>query len=102
MMLLAAGLGLAAGCGSVPGSTSRQETPPKSAPPLPADIADSVVRVDELLDGAWRKAKATPAPEVDDATFVRRAYLEDLMRLRDANEGIDAFLAKRKPQWEDR
>jgi hypothetical protein len=33
---------------------------------------------------------------------LERAYLEDLMRLRDANEGIDAFLAKRKPQWEDR
>ena len=31
-----------------------------------------------------------------------RAYLEDLMRLRDANEGIDAFLQKRKPEWEDR
>jgi cyclohexa-1,5-dienecarbonyl-CoA hydratase len=31
-----------------------------------------------------------------------RAYLEDLMRLHDANEGIQAFLEKRAPKWEDR
>lgn len=30
------------------------------------------------------------------------AYLGELMRLRDANEGIAAFLEKRKPVWEDR
>jgi hypothetical protein len=96
MMLLAAGLGLAAGCGSVPGSTSREQTSPKSAPPLPPDIADSVVQVDELLDGAWRKAKATPAPEVDDATFVRRAYL-DLTGAIPTPEQVRAFAASRDP-----
>jgi len=31
---------------------------------------------------------------------VERLYLERLMRTRDANEGLAAFLAKRKPQWE--
>jgi cyclohexa-1,5-dienecarbonyl-CoA hydratase len=31
-----------------------------------------------------------------------RLYLEELMRTRDAREGIEAFLAKREPEWEDR
>lgn len=31
---------------------------------------------------------------------VERLYLDKLMATRDANEGLTAFLAKRKPQWE--
>jgi cyclohexa-1,5-dienecarbonyl-CoA hydratase len=33
---------------------------------------------------------------------VERLYLDKLMATRDANEGLTAFLAKRKPQWEHR
>lgn len=33
---------------------------------------------------------------------VERLYLEDLMATRDAVEGLNAFLAKRPPVWEDR
>lgn len=33
---------------------------------------------------------------------VERLYLHDLMRTHDATEGIDAFLQKRAPQWQDR
>jgi cyclohexa-1,5-dienecarbonyl-CoA hydratase len=33
---------------------------------------------------------------------VERLYLDKLMATRDANEGLVAFLAKRKPQWEHR
>jgi cyclohexa-1,5-dienecarbonyl-CoA hydratase len=33
---------------------------------------------------------------------VEALYLERLMKTRDANEGLVAFLAKRKPQWEHR
>lgn len=33
---------------------------------------------------------------------VERLYLDNLMATRDANEGLVAFLAKRKPQWEHR
>jgi len=33
---------------------------------------------------------------------VERLYLDRLMATRDANEGLTAFLAKRKPQWEHR
>jgi enoyl-CoA hydratase/carnithine racemase len=31
---------------------------------------------------------------------VERLYLDRLMATRDANEGLVAFLAKRKPNWE--
>lgn len=33
---------------------------------------------------------------------VERLYLDQLMSTRDANEGLVAFLGKRKPQWEHR
>lgn len=33
---------------------------------------------------------------------VERLYLDTLMKTRDANEGLTAFLAKRQPQWEHR
>jgi cyclohexa-1,5-dienecarbonyl-CoA hydratase len=33
---------------------------------------------------------------------VERLYLDRLMQTRDANEGLVAFLAKRKPRWEHR
>jgi cyclohexa-1,5-dienecarbonyl-CoA hydratase len=33
---------------------------------------------------------------------VERIYLDRLMTTRDANEGLTAFLAKRRPQWEHR
>ena len=33
---------------------------------------------------------------------VERLYLDTLMKTRDANEGLAAFLAKRQPQWEHR
>ncbi|MBU6484069.1 MAG: cyclohexa-1,5-dienecarbonyl-CoA hydratase [Betaproteobacteria bacterium] len=33
---------------------------------------------------------------------VERLYLETLMKTRDANEGLAAFLARRQPQWEHR
>jgi cyclohexa-1,5-dienecarbonyl-CoA hydratase len=33
---------------------------------------------------------------------VEQLYLDRLMATRDANEGLTAFLAKRKPHWEHR
>lgn len=33
---------------------------------------------------------------------VERLYLDELVRTRDANEGLAAFLEKRKPRWENR
>jgi len=37
-----------------------------------------------------------------DLEETERIYLDDLMRTRDAREGIEAFLAKRRPVWKDR
>lgn len=38
----------------------------------------------------------------EDLARVERLYLDSLMTTRDANEGLDAFLAKRAPTWEHR
>ena len=38
----------------------------------------------------------------DALTETERIYLEDLLATEDAREGIDAFLAKRSPQWRHR
>jgi hypothetical protein len=33
---------------------------------------------------------------------IESLYLDDLMRTADAAEGIAAFMAKRRPQWQNR
>lgn len=33
--------------------------------------------------------------------FAEKTYIDDLMKTADANEGIEAFLEKRKPEWKD-
>jgi cyclohexa-1,5-dienecarbonyl-CoA hydratase len=49
---------------------------------------------------------AVRAPLIRDArqrlAEVEKLYLERLMQTRDANEGLTAFLAKRKPNWDHR
>ena len=42
--------------------------------------------------------RSLPLESLDD---LERLYLEELMATRDANEGIAAFLEKRKPAWVD-
>lgn len=44
----------------------------------------------------WRDACERILPELE------RAYLQDLMATEDAVEGLQAFLAKRPPQWRNR
>jgi len=45
---------------------------------------------------------AGEAATTDALARAERIYLEDLMRTRDAIEGLDAFVAKRPPTWEHR
>ncbi|MHC4971348.1 MAG: enoyl-CoA hydratase/isomerase family protein [Planctomycetota bacterium] len=61
-----------------------EEIRPKSAAAL--RIANRAVR------------RSLPLKDLDD---LERIYLEELMATRDANEGIAAFLEKRKPTWVD-
>jgi len=52
---------------------------------------------------ALTAARGTLIPEVKQRlAAVERLYLDTLMKTRDANEGLAAFLAKRAPHWEHR
>jgi len=52
---------------------------------------------------ALAAARGTLVPEVRQRlAAVERLYLDTLMKTRDANEGLAAFIAKRAPHWEHR
>jgi cyclohexa-1,5-dienecarbonyl-CoA hydratase len=52
---------------------------------------------------AVEAARGGYVPEIERRlTQVERLYLNRLMQTHDANEGLDAFLAKRQPIWEHR
>jgi hypothetical protein len=102
-----------------------RSAPPPSAPPLPppnsATITPPVVPallspadVDRQLYAEWQKAGAAPTPAADDATWLRRAWIDALGTipppeavvafLADASAGkrmraIDAILSS--PAWAD-
>jgi cyclohexa-1,5-dienecarbonyl-CoA hydratase len=55
------------------------------------------------LRAAKRALRAAADRPVSEAlAAAEQLYLEDLMRTRDATEGLEAFLAKRAPVWEHR
>jgi cyclohexa-1,5-dienecarbonyl-CoA hydratase len=55
------------------------------------------------LGWAVKAARASYVAEVERRIAqVERLYLDQLMKTRDANEGLAAFLAKRPPRWEHR
>lgn len=57
----------------------------------------------EALRQATRAARRPLTRAVrEDLPEVERQYLKDLMRSHDAAEGIEAFLARRAPRWDDR
>lgn len=73
--------------------------------------ADAIAFFDEHLAGktsaavalALRAARVGFVPEVRRRIAeVERIYLDELMKTHDANEGLAAFLAKRKPVWTHR
>lgn len=52
---------------------------------------------------AWRALRRPVAKALgDDLAEIERLYLRDLMERRDPVEGLQAFLERRPPKWEDR
>ena len=70
---LAAGLALAIGCFSLATGARGDDLLPADKP-IPEAI-------DHYLSASLAKAKITPAPQVDDATFLRRAMLDLIGRV---------------------
>jgi len=54
-----------------------------------------VAKLDGILEAKWQEDKVTPAPAADDATFLRRVYL-DLTGQVPPVEKVQTFLADRK------
>ncbi len=46
--------------------------------------------------------RAAPADFAASLARAERAYVEELLPLEDAREGIEAFIQKRKPEWRHR
>ncbi|MCH7870774.1 MAG: enoyl-CoA hydratase/isomerase family protein [Planctomycetes bacterium] len=75
----------------------------------PADTFDA--QVDEYLDGVRKLSipvvrlakratvRSTRAQVLSDLEEAERIYLDELMKLSDAHEGIAAFMEKREPRW---
>src|SRR4051794_33575075 len=77
--------------------------PPKSSAVAAAAVAGKqntpafgADHIDSALREAWQREGLTPAPRVDDATFVRRAYL-DVVGTIPTPEATTAFVANAEP-----
>jgi len=71
--------------------------PAAGAKPLPeATVAQAAARIDRLLEEDLQRAKLAPTALIDDATFVRRAYLGIVGRIPSAEEA-QAFLEDKTP-----
>src|ERR1700758_5052893 len=64
----------------------------------PAHAGDKPLRqiIDAEISAAWKKEKITPAPRCDDATILRRLYL-DLVGTIPSYEETKKFLADTNP-----
>ncbi|HEX8620330.1 MAG TPA: enoyl-CoA hydratase/isomerase family protein [Thermoanaerobaculia bacterium] len=77
-------------------------------------VAEFDARADEWLQCVYRQSASTirftktafrlaqAADFEDRLARVERLYLEELMQTSDANEGLNAFIEKRKPEWQGR
>jgi hypothetical protein len=96
LCLLVAGI---AACGHA-SNGSQPKTPPSSngAPVAPKEKAPSfgAEAIDGALREAWKKEGVTPAPKADDATFLRRAYI-DIVGTIPPVDVTTSFLADASP-----
>lgn len=71
VILVVASLAAACGRGAPPASAPSPKAAPAAAPRSQRPLA-----LDALLDAAWKRAGIEAAPRADDATFLRRAYVD--------------------------
>jgi len=69
---------------------------PALAAAQPLDPTTLAVRIDQHLANAWQRAGIQPATVADDATFLRRIYLDLVGRIPTAAE-TQAFLDDSRP-----
>ena len=77
-------------------------------------VAELDARADEWLQRLWKQSASSlrltkkafrlaQSADFDERlAAVERLYLEELMKTSDANEGLNAFMEKRKPAWSGR
>ncbi len=82
-----------AACGGPSRSASSSSPAPAASAPAPPF---GVASIDAALQKAWQRERLTPAPRADDATFLRRVYV-DIVGTIPPSAVTSAFLASTAP-----
>ena len=98
--LMVLGVVVLAACGGAAATPPPKAPAPaeaaKAAKPTAPSPAAGAESIDRALRAAWLKESLTPAPKADDATFVRRVYL-DVVGTIPTPDQASAFLASTDP-----